>query len=516
MMEFLHVIKICLTEGANHRSPMDGAYLAVPQESRLAKLPRELLDLVLYYLKGFLNLGKEFHVALCGHPDAGKTVLSDRLYAHLGSSQREQEFWTRKSEDTGSCFDYVTQMVREEQSLRDSSGERTIQPNRKFPAKDRGYSRWFIAHDLSTGPSINLIKNTMHSLYKAKVAILMVPADAKFPTGIARDGLSRRHALLAHLLGIPLLVCVNKMDTESASYREERFNEICVEVNKMLIKIGYTKQFVKDCIPKIPVSAWQGDNVVDASHQMAWWKGANIKIGICGFHIHTVWDALQCMTSLDLVDPDAPLRASIVGLYKIKGHGELVSSEIVQGTIHQGSQVLFIPTHTKKHPCTGIVHAILPRDTRLIITPQKSATCGEHVEINIKGLKKENMPKSGDVMVLMGDPLTRPKSFTAVFHVIECPPDFEIGSPAIALGRSNRAAVKMMKINWKYKKRRTHQGRRIEDPDSFKVKDVVEVVFSVENQFVVDVFKKCPGLGRVTVFNYGTLLMIGDVIEVAT
>ena len=83
---------------------------------------------------------------------------------------------------------------------------------------------------------------------QADVALLMVPSNkGGFETSIAKgnhkkgevQGQTRQHARLCHLLGIEqVIVGINKMDSKSVNWSEDRYNEIKGEVDKMLTKIG--------------------------------------------------------------------------------------------------------------------------------------------------------------------------------------------------------------------------------------------------------------------------------------
>lgn len=99
---------------------------------------------------------------------------------------------------------------------------------------------------------------------QADAAVLIVAAGTgEFEAGIASDGQTREHALLAYTLGVKqLIVAVNKMDT--ASYSESRFNEIVKEVTGFLKKIGYNPKTV----PFVPISGWQGDNMLEPSDKV--------------------------------------------------------------------------------------------------------------------------------------------------------------------------------------------------------------------------------------------------------
>jgi bifunctional enzyme CysN/CysC len=88
----------------------------------------------------------------------------------------------------------------------------------------------------------------------------------------ARKGLleqSKRHAFIASLLGIPhLAVCVNKMDL--VGYAEETFDAIVREFSALRAALQ-----VQD-VAFFPISALEGDNVVDRSEAMPWYGGVSL------------------------------------------------------------------------------------------------------------------------------------------------------------------------------------------------------------------------------------------------
>ena len=85
----------------------------------------------------------------------------------------------------------------------------------------------------------------------------------------ARHGVieqTRRHSIIASLLNIPhVVVAVNKMDL--VEYSEDVYNNILIDYEAMANQLG-----IKD-ITYIPISALNGDNIVDPSQHLPWYKG---------------------------------------------------------------------------------------------------------------------------------------------------------------------------------------------------------------------------------------------------
>merc|ERR1712224_102668 len=175
----------------------------------------------------------------------------------------------------------------------------------------------------------DFIKNMISGAAQADVALLMVPADGNFTTAIQKgdiksaeiQGQTRAHARLLNLLGVKqLLVGVNKMDSDIASYKEERYNEIAEEMRHMLVKVGWKDDFVKNSVPILPISGWEGDNLILKSDKMLWWKGVDVRAGSGEIiHVDTLIDALDQFCGLPDRKTTAELRVPISGIHKIKG-----------------------------------------------------------------------------------------------------------------------------------------------------------------------------------------------------
>jgi elongation factor 1-alpha len=132
----------------------------------------------------------------------------------------------------------------------------------------------------------DFIKNMISGAAQADVCLLMVPADGNFTTAIQKgdhkageiQGQTRQHARLINLLGVKQLICgVNKMDSDTAGYKEERYKEIANEMKHMLVRVGWKDSFVEKSVPILPISGWMGDNLIKKSDNMPWFKGFDVE-----------------------------------------------------------------------------------------------------------------------------------------------------------------------------------------------------------------------------------------------
>ena len=69
-----------------------------------------------------------------------------------------------------------------------------------------------------------------------------------------------------------MIVAINKMDDESVNYSQDRYTEIKKEVSDYLKKIGYNPEKIEF----IPISGWNGDNMLEKSDNMKWYNGPTL------------------------------------------------------------------------------------------------------------------------------------------------------------------------------------------------------------------------------------------------
>ena len=207
------------------------------------------------YLKQHEN--KELlRLLTCGSVDDGKSTLIGRLLHdtkmiyedHMASLKTD----SAKMGTTGEKLDLALlvdglQAEREQGITIDVAYRYFSTDKRKFIIADTpGHEQY--TRNMATGAST------------AQLAILMI--DARY--GVLTQ--TRRHSYIASLQGIRhIVVAVNKMDL--VEFSEERFNEIKDDYLAFAAKLG-----LKD-IRFVPISALEGDNVVDKSEKTPWFTG---------------------------------------------------------------------------------------------------------------------------------------------------------------------------------------------------------------------------------------------------
>merc|ERR1711959_272868 len=125
---------------------------------------------------------------------------------------------------------------------------------------------------------------------------------------------------------------------------------------------------------------------------------------------------------------------------------------------------------------------------------QDLANPGDNIGMNVKGLEKNNMPRTGDVMVYKKDTsLSACQDFDAQIQVLDIPGEIKVGYSPIGFVRCGRAACRISKMIWKIGKETG--GKKLEEPHSL----------------VVDTFKNCEGLSRIAFLDGNGVVMLGKI-----
>lgn len=202
----------------------------------------------------------------------------------------------------------------------------------------RNYTKTFADRSSQDAPGHrDFIKNMITGTSQADCAILIIAAGTgEFEAGISKDGQTREHALLAYTLGVKqLIVAINKMDT--AKWAEDRYNEIIKETSNFIKKVGFNPKTV----PFVPISGFNGDNMIDNSKNCPWYKGWEKET-------KTKTTGKTLLEAIDAIDPpsrptDKPLRLPLQDVYKIGGIGTVPVGRVETGIIKSGMVVTFAP-----------------------------------------------------------------------------------------------------------------------------------------------------------------------------
>jgi bifunctional enzyme CysN/CysC len=165
-----------------------------------------------------------------------------------------------------------------------------------------------------------------HAQYTRNMVTGASTADVAVVLVDAREGLltqSRRHAAIAGLLGIPRIVlAVNKMDL--VDYDADRFRAICADFR------AWAGRLEVEEITCIPISALVGDNVVERSAAMDWYRGP------------TLLEFLESAPAADGM-ADAQLRLPVQCVIRA-GEQRGYAGQLAAGTVGVGDEVVVLPS----------------------------------------------------------------------------------------------------------------------------------------------------------------------------
>jgi len=250
----------------------------------------------------------------CGSVDDGKSTLIGRLLYDSKRVFQDQIKSLRKDSakfgTAGDGIDYALLMdglsAEREQGITIDVAYRYFETaKRKFIIADTpGHEQY--TRNMVTGASTS------------DLAVVLVDAE----NGVLTQ--SKRHTFLVSLLQIPhLVVAVNKMDL--VDYSQEVFDGIVSEFKKFFEKLD-----IHD-VHFIPVSALKGDNVVNSSGNMAWYKGLPLL---------SYLEDIYISADRNLVDFRFPVQYVIRPDSSFRGYAGRIES----GTIRPGEEIIALPS----------------------------------------------------------------------------------------------------------------------------------------------------------------------------
>ena len=180
--------------------------------------------------------------------------------------------------------------------------------------------RKFIIAD--TPGHIQYTRNMVTGASTANLAIILV--DAR--NGIVEQ--TRRHSFIASLLGIPhIIYCINKMDL--VDYKEEAYQNIKKEL------VGFSSKLTTKDIRFIPISALNGDNVVNRSNKMEWYDGSTLLHTLENIHIASDHNHIDCRFPVQNV-----IRPQKDEFHDYRGY----AGRIAGGVFKVGDDVVVLPS----------------------------------------------------------------------------------------------------------------------------------------------------------------------------
>jgi sulfate adenylyltransferase subunit 1 len=172
---------------------------------------------------------------------------------------------------------------------------------------------------------IQYTRNMVTGASNAQLIIILV--DAR--NGVVEQ--TRRHSIIASLLNIPhVVVAINKMDL--VNYSEDHYNNIVIDYEQVAKSLG-----LKD-VKYIPISALNGDNLVERSVKLAWYEGEPLLSHLENVQLHSDVNLDDARFSVQyVIRPQAP------ELHDYRGY----AGKIISGVYKKGDQVTILPSGTQ-------------------------------------------------------------------------------------------------------------------------------------------------------------------------
>ena len=428
------------------------------------------------------------NIVVIGHVDSGKSTTTGHLiYKCGGIDKRTIEKFEKEAQEMGKgSFKYawVLDKLKAERE-RGITIDITLW---KFET-----AKYYVTVIDAPGHR-DFIKNMITGTSQADCAVLIVAAGTgEFEAGISKNGQTREHALLAYTLGVKqMIVGVNKMDTTEPPFSESRFEEIKKEVSAYIKKIGYNPATV----PFVPISGWNGDNMLEPSTNMSWYKGWSIE------RKGNKTDGKTLLQALDAMEPpsrplDKPLRLPLQDVYKIGGIGTVPVGRVETGILKPGMVVTFAPANiTTEVKSVEMHHEALTE-----------AVPGDNVGFNVKNVSVKELRRG----YVCGDSKdTPPKSteeFTAQVIVLNHPGQISNGYTPVLDCHTAHIACKFREIKEKCDRR---TGKKLEDnPKFIKSGDAAIVELVPSKPMCVETFTDFPPLGRFAVRDMRQTVAVG-------
>jgi sulfate adenylyltransferase subunit 1 len=256
--------------------------------------------------------------------------------------------------------------------------------------------RKFIIAD--TPGHVQYTRNMVTGASTADLAIILIDA---------RHGLveqTHRHSFIASLLGIKhLVVCVNKMDL--AEFSEARFHEITQAFR------NFSSRLAVPDIKFIPISALLGDNVVDASDHMPWYKGSTLLEHLEEVHVGSDRNLQDCRFPVQYV-----IRPQLNESRDFRGY----AGRIASGIFKVGDEIVALPSGMKSRISKifigeqSIEKAFPPQSVTITLSDDIDLSRGDMI------VRENNQPRSVqeiDAQICwMGDEPLNPSARYLVRH----------------------------------------------------------------------------------------------------
>jgi len=441
------------------------------------------------------------NIVVIGHVDSGKSTTTGHLiYKCGGIDKRTIEKFEKESAESGKgSFKYA--WVLDKLKAERERGITIDIALWKFETIK------FYCTVIDAPGHRDFIKNMITGTSQADCAVLIVAGGTgEFEAGISKNGQTREHALLAYTLGVKqMIVAVNKMDSTEPPYSQKRFEEISKEVSTYIKKVGYDPKGVAF----VPISGWHGDNMLEESEKMSWFKGweterkppSNPKGAAVKGKGKTLFNALDAILPPDRPST-APLRLPLQDVYKIGGIGTVPVGRVETGCLKPGMIVTFAPAAVT----TEVKSVEMHHEALLEALP------GDNVGFNVKNVSVKDVKRGMVASDSKNDPAKETANFKAQVIILNHPGEIHAGYTPVLDCHTAHVACKFAELNEKIDRR---SGKVLEEnPKMVKSGDAAIATLVPTKPMCVEAFSEYAPLGRFAVRDMRQTVAVGVIKKV--
>ena len=399
-----------------------------------------------------------------GSVDDGKSTLIGRLlYDSKSIFQDQLDAVEASSKSKG--FDYVDLSLLTDGLKSEREQGITIDVAYRYFATPK---RKFIIAD--TPGHIQYTRNMVTGASTANLAIIIIDA---------RKGMleqTHRHSFIASLLRIPhAIVCINKMDL--VDYSQEVYDKIVKD-----FKAFSSKLEIKD-IQFIPISALEGDNVVNRSKNMDWYEGSTLMYHLETVHISSDYNHIDCRFPIQTV-----IRPHTHKHQDFRGF----AGRIDGGVFKVGDKVKSLPSGfvstIKTIELNGetIEEAFAPMSVTMTLVDEIDNSRGDMI------VRENNLPEVGqDLNVLVTWMSTNP---------------LRARTKVVIKHTTNECVGMVKELKYKIDINSLH---RIEDIEAVAMNEIAKIEIRTSKPILYDAYKKNRQTGSIIIIDEQTNETIG-------
>ncbi|MGK0253365.1 MAG: sulfate adenylyltransferase subunit 1 [Mariniflexile sp.] len=385
-------------------------------------------------------------IATAGSVDDGKSTLIGRiLYDTKSLTSDKLEAIKKTSRQKG--YDYLDFSLATDGLVAEREQGITIDVAHIYFST--GKKSYIIA---DTPGHVEYTRNMVTGASTSQASIILIDARK----GVIEQ--TNRHFFINNLLRIKdIVVTINKMDL--VDYSEEVYNKIKADFSELMSKRDYQEQK----ITFIPVSALKGDNVVNRSENMPWYKGESLLEHLEGLDKKDIYNIGTPRFPVQIV-----IRPKTEDFHDFRGY----AGKVYGGELSVGDDIVVLPSQTKS------------KIKDIYFYDQKYQTASRRSSVTIT-LEDDINVSRGDMIVKENDLPTIDKQFTANICWMDSTP-LEVGSKYVLQHGINKVLAKVESINHKIHPDYSGIEKGVK---GLGVNDIASVSFKFNKPLFFDQFK---------------------------